>query len=91
MAPIDDIRQLAETHAAAATSCIDRGRMHGYDATAEAAEHADIARLLRGAVVEMEAMSPADRQDYAHRLKFALWARLDDSPERGYDDSEAHP
>jgi len=91
VAPIDDIRALAEKHRAAAASAIDRGREHGYDAAAEAAEEADIARLLTAAAREMLAMSPADAQDYAHRMKAALWARLDDSPELGPDDAEAHP
>jgi hypothetical protein len=89
VAPIDDIRSLADKHSNASREALTRGRQHGYDATAEAAEQGDIALVLRAAAAEMATMDPAEQQDYAHRLKFALWARLDDAP-RGFDDSEAH-
>lgn len=91
MAPIDDIQALAERYAAASLAALERGRVHGYDATSEAAEQADLALVCRRAVADMRAMSPAEQQDTAHRLKAALWAREDDSPEVGADESEAHP
>jgi len=79
--PIDDILRMAENQEKAALGAIEAGRRHGFDASRQAMEYADIARLLRLAAGEMRAMSPANAQDYAHRMKAAVWRRLDDSPE----------
>lgn len=76
MSAIDDIEALALRHEKAGKT---------------SAEDADIALVLRAGIADMRNLSPAEAQDYAHRLKFALWARLDDSPELGDDYSEVHP
>jgi hypothetical protein len=73
---IDDIEALALRHEEAGKT---------------SPEDADIALVLRAGIADMRKLDPAAAQDYAHRLKFALWARLDDSPELGDDYSEAHP
>lgn len=76
MSAIDDIEALALRHEEAGKT---------------SPEDADIALVLRAGIADMRKLGPAEAQDYAHRLKFALWARLDDSPELGDDYSEAHP
>lgn len=76
MSAIDDIEALALRHEEAGKT---------------SPEDADIALVLRAGIAGMRKLDPAAAQDYAHRLKFALWARLDDSPELGDDYSEAHP
>lgn len=80
MSHVDDILALAQKHEQAALDVIERGKRDGFDPTVAALEEADIARILRSAAREMEHMDPARQQDYAHRMKFALWQRLDDSP-----------
>lgn len=75
-----EMRDLAQKHEQAALDVIERGKRDGFDPTAAALEEADIARILRAAAREIEAMDPARQQDYAHRMKAALWQRLDDSP-----------
>ena len=76
-----DILTMAANQEKAARMAVEAGERFGYDASREALEYADIARILRLAAKEMEHMAPDAQQDYAHRLKFAVWARLDDSPE----------
>ena len=78
---VADIERLAEAHEKAALDVIERGKRDGWDPTAAALEEANIARILRTAAREMQRMEPAAQQDYAHRMKAALWARQDDSPE----------
>ncbi len=90
MSALQDILTMAANQEQAARMAVESGERFGYDASREALEYADIARILRLAAKEMEHMEPGAQQDYAHRLKFAVWARLDDSPV-GHDDSEAHP
>lgn len=68
----DELTRLAELHAAMAAKVIPP--------TAQSLEDADIARLLREAVEAMRGLSEDKQQDYAHRMKFALWQRMDDSP-----------
>lgn len=81
MSALDDILTMAANQEQAARMAVEAGERFGYDASREALEYADIARILRAAAKEMERMAPDAQQDYAHRLKFAVWARLDDSPE----------
>lgn len=81
MSHVADIEALAERHEQAAISLIERGKRDGWDPTRAALEEANIARILRKAAREMESMAPDAQQDYAHRMKAALWARTDDSPE----------
>lgn len=81
MSPRDDILTMAANQEQAARMAIEAGEKFGYDSSREALEYADIARILRLAAREMDGMEPGAQQDYAHRLKFAVWARLDDSPE----------
>jgi hypothetical protein len=81
MSPRDDILAMAERQEQSALAAIEAGRKYGYDPSREALEYVDIARILKAAAHEMAGMDPASAQDYAHRLKFAVWARLDDSPE----------
>ena len=81
MSALQDILTMAANQEQAARMAVESGERFGYDASREALEYADIARILRLAAKEMERMEPAAQQDYAHRLKFAVWARLDDSPE----------
>jgi hypothetical protein len=90
VSPVDDILRMAENQEKAALGAIEAGRRHGFDATRQAMEYADIARLLRLAAGEMRHMDPATQQDYAHRMKAAVWRRLDDSPEE-YAPEEMHP
>lgn len=81
MSALQDILTMAANQEQAARMAVEAGERFGYDASREALEYADIARILRLAAKEMERMAPDAQQDYAHRLKFAVWARLDDSPE----------
>ena len=90
MSALQDILTMAANQEKAARMAVEAGERFGYDASREALEYADIARILRLAAKEMEHMAPDAQQDYAHRLKFAVWARLDDSPEV-YADREDPP
>ena len=90
MSHYQDIIALAERHERAARDVEERGRRDGWDATKAADEERDIALILRRGAQELIGMDPANQQDFAHRLKAALWRRLDDSPV-GHDDTEAHP
>ena len=90
MSPIDDVVAIAERQERASLAAIEAGRVFGYDPTKEALEYADIARICRLAAREMQAMTPDAQQDYAHRLKAAVWRRLDDSPEL-VEPEEMHP
>lgn len=78
---VAEMNDLAQKHEKAALDLIERGKRDGFDPTAAAIEEANIARILRAAAREMQHMTPDAQQDYAHRMKFALWQRLDDSPE----------
>lgn len=80
MNPVEEIVALADAHQALGLAALDRGEREGRDATAEALEHADIARIMRHGAQALATMSGPVQQDYAHRLKCALWQRLDDSP-----------
>lgn len=73
MTPVDEIVALAERHEASGMAAVDAGR------EADALESADIARILREAASVMLSMAPSEQQDYAARMKAALWMRLDDS------------
>lgn len=81
MSHYENILQLAEAHEKAARDVEERGRRDGWDATSAAAEERDIALILRRGAQELRHMDPANQQDYAHRLRAALWRRMDDSPE----------
>lgn len=81
MSHVAEMLSLAQKHEQAALDVIERGKRDGFDPTAAALEEADIARILRSAARQMQHMDPARQQDYFHRMKFALWQRLDDSPE----------
>lgn len=76
MSPIDDLERLARVHEAAGKT---------------SPEDADIALVLRAGIADMRKLDAAAAADYASRLRFALYARLDDSPEVGDDYAEAHP
>ena len=80
MTPADDILALAERYAAEGLAVMERGKRDGFDPTAEALEAADIARILRLAATEMRSMPEGKQQDYAARLRFAVYQRTDDSP-----------
>lgn len=81
MSHYQDIIALAEKHEQAARDVEARGLRDGWDARKAAREERDIALILRRGAQELVGMDPANQQDYAHRLKAALWRRLDDSPE----------
>ncbi len=74
MTPVDEIVALAERHEASGMAAVDAGR------EADALESADIARILREAASVMLTMDAPAQQDYAARMKAALWMRQDDSP-----------
>jgi hypothetical protein len=83
MSGVADLVKMAENNEQAAKMAVDVGKRFGYDASRQALEYADIARQLRLAAAEIAAM-PADKQPgYVARMKAAVWARLDDSPELG--------
>ena len=91
MSGVADLVKMAEANEQAAKMALDVGARFGYDASREALEYANIARQLRLAAAEI-ALMPADKQPaYVARMKAAVWARLDDSPEIANDYSEAHP
>lgn len=48
------------------------GAEHGYDASAEALEDARVAALLEQAAEAVGVMSPANQEDYLHRMRAAL-------------------
>lgn len=74
MTPVDELVALAERHEASGMAHVDAGRVN------DALECADIARILREAASAMLTMDPPAQQDYAARMKAALWMRQDDSP-----------
>jgi len=88
---VADLVKMAENNEQAAKMAMDAGARFGYDASREALEYADIARQLRLAAAEIAVMAPDKQPMYVARMKAAVWARLDDSPELGDDHSEAHP
>jgi hypothetical protein len=91
MSGVDDLLKMAENNEKAAKMAVEAGARFGYDASRAALEYADIARQLRLAAAEIAVM-PEDRQaSYVSRMKAAVWARLDDSPELADDHAEAHP
>jgi hypothetical protein len=83
MSGVADLVKMAESNEQAAKMAVDAGARFGYDSSREALEYANIARQLRLAAAEI-ALMPADKQPaYVARMKAAVWARLDDSPELG--------
>jgi hypothetical protein len=91
MSGVNDLLKMAENNEKAAKMAVESGARFGYDASRAALEYADIARQLRLAAAEIAVM-PEDRQaSLVSRMKAAVWARLDDSPELGDNYSEAHP
>jgi hypothetical protein len=85
---VSDLLQMAANNEQAAKLAVDFGQRFGYDSTRAALEYAEIARELRLAAVEIAAMDPAVQEDRVQRMKAAVWARLDDSPEIGDGDRE---
>jgi hypothetical protein len=81
VSPAEELRAMADVQAKAGLALLERAKTASFDPTAEALEHAHIAGMLRLAAAEVERMAPAEAQDYLHRMKFAVWQRLDDSPE----------
>lgn len=81
MSYLQEFQRLAEQHAQAALDVEARGKRDGFDARKDAAEETDLALICLRAVADLAGMAPAEQQDYAHRLKAALWQRQDDSPE----------
>lgn len=83
MSGVDDLLLMAANNEEAAKKAVDLGERFGYDASRASLEYADIARQLRLAAAEIAVM-PAEKQPgYVARMKAAVWARLDDSPELG--------
>jgi len=85
---VSDLLQMAANNEQAAKLAVDFGQRFGYDSTDAALEYAEIARELRLAAAEIAVMDPAVQEDRVRRMKAAVWARLDDSPEIGDDDRE---
>jgi hypothetical protein len=85
---VSDLLQMAANNEQAAKLAVDFGQRFGYDSTRAALEYAEIARELRLAAAEIAVMDPAVQEDRVRRMKAAVWARLDDSPEIGDDDRE---
>lgn len=81
MSGVADLVKMAENNEQAAKMAVDAGARFGYDASRQALEYADIARQLRLAAAEIELMDPRLQPSYVARMKAAVWARLDDSPE----------
>jgi len=85
---VSDLLQMAANNEQAAKLAVDFGQRFGYDSTRAALEYAEIARELRLAAAGIAVMDPAVQEDRVRRMKAAVWARLDDSPEIGDDDRE---
>ena len=83
MSGVADLVKMAEQNEKAAKMAVDYGARFGYDSSRAALEYADIARQLRLAAAEIAVMDPAKQPGYVARMKAAVWARLDDSPELG--------
>ncbi len=88
MSGVADLLVMAENQEKAAKLAVDFGQRFGYDSTRAALEYAEIARELRLAAAEIAQMDPAVQEDRVRRMKAAVWARLDDSPDLGEPDRE---
>lgn len=70
----DELLEMAKNHDRWGLKALERGEL----GAAEAAEHADVARLLRQGAAAIRDYSPAEQQDYANRFKAALSLRQGD-------------